>query len=165
MLARSVLQSGYDVCGVDDREIIAQVEPLSITAQHPQSEGMERSHPEFMRNRLPVLAKAGAILPQYVPTATTDAQPKDHLIIAAYAGASGQFRLYEDDGISEDYRTGQAEWTPITSRIEGSTWTVIIEATLYYSLVPSSVGEFLKLPAYAYEAKVVNSALLELTVR
>lgn len=76
--------------------------------------------------RLPVLAKAGAIIPEYFPASTTDAQPKDHLIITAYTGKSGQFRLYEDDGISEDYHTGQAEWTPITTQIVGRAWTVTI---------------------------------------
>ena len=42
---------------------------------------------------------------------------------------------------------------------------MIVTATLYYSLVPSSVGEFMKLPSYAYEPKVVNAATLALDIR
>ena len=68
-----------------------------------------------------------------------------------------------------DYRIGPRE-----TKLETYTWTVpdtfasqpaTIKATLYYSLVPSSVGELLKLPAYSYEAKPVNSASLELSVK
>jgi hypothetical protein len=67
-----------------------------------------------------------------------------------------------------DYRIGPRE-----TKLETYTWkvpdnfpaqTATITATLYYSLVPSSVGEFLKLPAYSYEAKVVNTAALKLDI-
>jgi len=76
---------------------------------------------------------------------------------------------YTEKNTDIDYRIGPRE-----TKLETYTWNVpasfpsqkvTIEATLYYSLVPSSVGEFLKLPAYAYEAKVVNSASLELSVK
>jgi hypothetical protein len=68
-----------------------------------------------------------------------------------------------------DYRIGPRE-----TKLETYTWnvpdkfpsqTATITATLYYSLVPRSVGEFMKLPSYAYEAKVVNSASLELKIK
>jgi hypothetical protein len=68
-----------------------------------------------------------------------------------------------------DYRIGPRE-----TKLETYTWTVPatfsgqsadITATLYYSLVPSSVGEFLKLPPYSYEAKLVNKASLTLKIR
>jgi len=67
-----------------------------------------------------------------------------------------------------DYRIGPRE-----TKIETYTWKVpadiapgplTIKATLYYSLVPSSVGEFLKLPASEYKPKKVNSARLILKV-
>jgi len=68
-----------------------------------------------------------------------------------------------------DYRIGPRE-----TKLETYTWnipstfparTAAVTATLYYSLVPSSVGEFLKLPSYAYEARVVNKASLVLNIR
>jgi hypothetical protein len=68
-----------------------------------------------------------------------------------------------------DYRIGPRE-----TKLETYTWTVpdtlpsqamTITATLYYSLVPSSVGEFMKLPSYSYEAKIINSASLTLDVK
>ncbi|MBN1178590.1 MAG: DUF5110 domain-containing protein [Anaerolineae bacterium] len=76
-------------------------------------------------NRLPMLVKAGAILPLAVPAACgpTDALPNDRLELAVFPGA-GAFRLYEDDGRTEAYRAGQYEWTEITTQSEGDVWTV-----------------------------------------
>jgi hypothetical protein len=68
-----------------------------------------------------------------------------------------------------DYRIGPRE-----TKLETYTWNVpdtfssqqvTVTATLYYSLVPSSVGEFLNLPSYAYEPKIINNASLTLNVR
>ena len=76
---------------------------------------------------------------------------------------------YTEKNTDIDYRIGPRE-----TKQETYTWiipdafpsqTATITATLYYSLVPSSVGEFMKLPSYAYESKVINSASLELTVK
>jgi hypothetical protein len=64
-------------------------------------------------DRMPLLAKAGAIIPLAAPAARTDDLPKDrlHLKVFPFPGADGQYRLYEDDGISEAYRQGDSEWT------------------------------------------------------
>lgn len=87
-------------------------------------------------DRLPMLLRAGAILPlapefaEVAPpklrSGATDAQPKDRLVIAAFPGAAGRFRLYEDDGLTEAYREGQFEWTEIASEPEGDRWRVTI---------------------------------------
>jgi hypothetical protein len=67
-----------------------------------------------------------------------------------------------------DYRIGPRE-----TKVEGYTWNVpteiapgpvTIKAILYYSLVPSSVGEFLKLPVSEYTEKVVNTGTLRVKV-
>ena len=67
-----------------------------------------------------------------------------------------------------DYRIGPRE-----TKIETYTWTapgklpsgtLTIVARLYYSQVPSSVGEFMKLPADEYAPILVNEASLSLTV-
>ncbi len=88
-------------------------------------------------DRVPMLLKAGAILPlapefsEHAPSklrsGTTDAQSKDRLIIAAFPGAAGRFRLYEDDGLTDAYHQGQFEWTEIRSEPTGDTWTVIVD--------------------------------------
>jgi len=68
--------------------------------------------------RIPMLMKAGAILPLAPPANTTDAILKDRLIVSVFPGADGAFRLYEDDGITQAYQEGQYEWTEITTHIQ-----------------------------------------------
>jgi len=86
-------------------------------------------------NRVPMLMKAGAILPLALSkveglaplASTTDEIPRDRLILAVFPGADGAFRLYEDDGVTEAYQEGQYEWTEIETRMEGQdTWVVEI---------------------------------------
>ena len=88
-------------------------------------------------NRVPMLMRAGAILPLAAPfdsqspprlaSGTTDALPHDRLCLSVFPGAEGCFRLYEDDGLTEAYRTGQYEWTEITTRLDDpDTWVVEI---------------------------------------
>ncbi len=81
--------------------------------------------------RMPMLMPAGAILPLAPPltSGTTDRLPRDRLILAIFPGESGSFRLYEDDGITDAYRQGQCEWTPITMQMPNpETWEVHIAA-------------------------------------
>ncbi len=85
----------------------------------------------------PMLMRSGAILPLAAPfdavpppqlaSGTTGAIPRDRLCLSLFPGVEGRFRLYEDDGLTEAYRTGQCEWTEITQRQEDpSTWVVEI---------------------------------------
>jgi hypothetical protein len=86
-------------------------------------------------DRVPMLVRAGGIIPlassfrgtseTALASGSTDAIPHDELVIEAFPGAQGAFRLYEDDGITEAYREGQYEWTPISARMEDDkTWAV-----------------------------------------
>jgi len=75
------------------------------------------------QDRIPMLMKAGAILPlaPALPEgegAGTGASlvPGDKLTIAVFPGADGAIRLYEDDGITEAYQDGEAEWTEMRTR-------------------------------------------------
>jgi hypothetical protein len=78
-------------------------------------------------DRLPMLVRAGAIIPLAPPARTTDAIPKDELILEVFPGAAGSFRLYEDDGITEAYGDGQCEWAQIQTWTEGQeSWIVEI---------------------------------------
>ncbi len=90
-------------------------------------------------NRMPLLVKAGGILPlapefpeQQPPrlaSGSTDAQPRDWLVLAVFPGDRGEFRLYEDDGITESYRQGQCEWTTIRAHMPNAAeWTVAVAA-------------------------------------
>ncbi|HID97129.1 MAG TPA: hypothetical protein EYP57_02935 [Thermodesulfobacteriaceae bacterium] len=75
---------------------------------------------------------------------------------------------YTAENTMVDYRIGPRE-----TKIEKYAWTVpedmepgrvTIEANLYYSQIPSSVGEFMKLPADEYAPVLVNKAAIEVDV-
>jgi len=63
--------------------------------------------------RIPVFARAGAVVPQ-APYMDFSAQtPLDPLELDVYAGRSGSFRLYEDAGHGFGYRDGASARTPL----------------------------------------------------
>jgi alpha-glucosidase (family GH31 glycosyl hydrolase) len=55
--------------------------------------------------KLPLFVKAGSILPMANFALSTAFIPNDSLTLRVYTGKDGRFTLYEDDGISEAYRT------------------------------------------------------------
>jgi alpha-D-xyloside xylohydrolase len=50
--------------------------------------------------------KAGSILPTGPEIAYTDEKPADPIVLWVYAGADGEFTLYEDDGVTYGYEKG-----------------------------------------------------------
>ncbi len=54
---------------------------------------------------VPVFVKEGAVIPMAQFAKSTFFIPKDTLFIHVYTGANGTFRLYEDDGVTEKFRT------------------------------------------------------------
>ncbi len=56
--------------------------------------------------QMPVFVKAGGIIPMAVSDAVNDTCNPQKLKIKVFAGASGSFEMYEDDGISLEYQTG-----------------------------------------------------------
>lgn len=66
-------------------------------------------------NHIPVVAKVGAIVPMEDSEVYTNSvdNPKD-MSIQIFAGDSGAFTLYEDDGITNGYKKGHYVETPMT---------------------------------------------------
>ncbi|MCG8370229.1 MAG: DUF5110 domain-containing protein [Proteobacteria bacterium] len=60
---------------------------------------------------MPVLARAGAILPKREYARSTAFIDKTRLIVDVYTGADGEFRLVEDDDRTEAYRDGERRIT------------------------------------------------------
>ncbi len=74
---------------------------------------------------IPVLGRAGAIVPMQAPeelSSRTD-NPK-HIILNIFAGANGSFELYEDDGISLNYERGVYAVTRFALNWENGTFTI-----------------------------------------
>ncbi|HVM48164.1 MAG TPA: TIM-barrel domain-containing protein [Candidatus Acidoferrum sp.] len=65
-------------------------------------------------DRMPLFVRAGSILPSAPPMAWSDQKRLDPLTLDVYAGeGAAEFNLYEDDGVSLDYRKGAYAWTPL----------------------------------------------------
>ena len=63
---------------------------------------------------MPIFVRAGAIIP-LDPVRQYTAEPvNEPSTIQVYAGANGEFILYDDDGSSMEYAKGQGTWTRLT---------------------------------------------------
>lgn len=64
-------------------------------------------------NRIPIYARAGSIIP-FGPLSESTSEKPDPIELRIYAGASGKFILYEDQGDSYDYERGAYSEIPIS---------------------------------------------------
>ena len=64
-------------------------------------------------DQMPIFVRAGSIIPMQPEMDYSDQKPLDPLALDIYAGKNASFRLYEDDGLTFDYKKGQFAWTPI----------------------------------------------------
>jgi len=80
-------------------------------------------------NRMPVFVRAGGIVPEQPAMSHVGAAPVDPLTLNVYAGAPGQFTLYQDAGEGVGYAGGQYAQTPIS--YSGDTVTVGAERGHY----------------------------------
>ena len=81
--------------------------------------GQEVVH-ECPLDRMPLFARAGSILPMAPDMVRSDEKPVDPSTLEVYAGPrAAEFDLYEDDGVSLDYRTGAYAWTALRFTPEG----------------------------------------------
>ncbi len=62
---------------------------------------------------MPIYVRAGAVIPFDPVRQHTGEAVEDPTTLRIYTGASGQFTLYEDDGVSQGYLAGRATWTRI----------------------------------------------------
>ncbi|MCX6143687.1 MAG: DUF5110 domain-containing protein [Ignavibacteriales bacterium] len=68
---------------------------------------------KYPLDRMPVFVKGGAVIPMQTNMQYSDQRPLDTLIVDVYGSQAGSFNLYEDDGVSLDYKSGKYAWTPI----------------------------------------------------
>ena len=57
-------------------------------------------------DKLPLFVRAGAIVPMYPEMLHDRDKPKDPVTIDVYPAGKTSFNLYEDDGVTQQYRTG-----------------------------------------------------------
>ena len=63
---------------------------------------------------MPIFVRAGAIIPLDPVRQYTSQVVSEPTTLRMYRGADGQYTLYEDDGISQDYLAGKGTWTRMT---------------------------------------------------
>jgi alpha-glucosidase/alpha-D-xyloside xylohydrolase len=63
---------------------------------------------------MPIFVRAGAIVPIDPVRQFTGEEIVEPTTLRVYRGAEGQFTLYEDDGISQDYLKGRGSWIRIS---------------------------------------------------
>jgi alpha-D-xyloside xylohydrolase len=73
---------------------------------------------------IPVFVRAGSILPYAPPMQYIGEKPCDPTTLFVYAGASGSFVLYEDQGTTFDYERGAFSQIPIRWDDKAATLTV-----------------------------------------
>ncbi|HEX8755488.1 MAG TPA: TIM-barrel domain-containing protein, partial [Steroidobacteraceae bacterium] len=76
----------------------------------------------------PVFVRAGAVIPEQTAHHPADAGG-DELTVNVYGDGTGRFDLYEDDGVSLDYRRGRYALTPMTHRTSGTSHRLVIGPT------------------------------------
>ena len=64
----------------------------------------------------PVFVRAGTILPGQGKTLRVTPGSYRNLVVTAYPGGDGEYRLYEDDGVSMGYQKDEQAWIPLAQR-------------------------------------------------
>lgn len=75
---------------------------------------------------MPIFIKEGAIIPKQPAMQWVDEKPVEEITLAVFPSASSSFDLYEDDGISEDYKRGGYSVTHIESMLNDGGWEMTV---------------------------------------
>ena len=87
---------------------------------------------------LPVFVKAGGILPKYKYAQSTFFIDKSQLEMDVYAGKDGAFAVYEDDGVTENFRVNGASSTTNLSYTDAASKIVVSHPAGTYSGAPTA---------------------------
>jgi hypothetical protein len=79
-------------------------------------------------SQMPVLVRAGAIIPTQPYAPYTPAGPPGAVTVSEFPGGNGHFALYDDQGRGFGYQHGLDTWTPISQRRRGRRFSVTIGA-------------------------------------
>lgn len=77
---------------------------------------------------MPIYVRAGAIIPFDPIRQYADEPVSAPTTLRVYTGANGEFTLYEDDGISQEYTKGKGSWTKMSWDDKGRKLTLTPQA-------------------------------------
>jgi alpha-glucosidase (family GH31 glycosyl hydrolase) len=75
---------------------------------------------------MPIFIREGAIIPKQPSMQYVNEKPISEITLAIYPSSYSSYELYEDDGITDDYKQGIYAITHIESRLNNGTWTLDI---------------------------------------
>lgn len=75
---------------------------------------------------MPIFIREGAIIPKQPSMQYVNEKPISEITLAIYPSSYSSYELYEDDGITDDYKQGIYAITHIESRLSNGTWTLDI---------------------------------------
>lgn len=75
--------------------------------------GKQYYNVETPLEKLPIFVRSGAIIPMQEEVTKDDNQPYGTVTLDIFPGEAGSFSLYEDDGLSEEYKTGNYAFTKL----------------------------------------------------
>ena len=147
ILATAVVQPVDKVTGLAKRTIWFPEGAWYDFATGAMYEGDACKELQYTIAENPWFAKAGSIIP--MNPSDIDNLQKDcgKLVLTFVPGGDGELRLYEDDGLSQDYMNGGA-WTNVEKKTEGNVVNICVAARegTYAGALESRAFE-LRLPA------------------
>lgn len=116
-------------------------------------------------DKLPVLVRAGAIIPMYPPALYDGQVPKSVLTLDIYPHGNSSFNLYEDDGNTRDYQQGALSHQQINvSAPSGKAGPITIRIDpivgQYQGMLPERSYELLVHTRYAPSGVSINGVKL-----
>ncbi len=125
MLVAPVIQPGDDhgqaVC-----EVWLPEASWIDTATGERLEGAKKFKRRYLLNEIPVFVRPGAVIPCQPCKPRLEPGPYRALDISIHPGPGGNYLLYEDDGVSQDYLQGQFAMVPINHQYKGKKRTIVI---------------------------------------
>lgn len=125
ILATTITQPVDSITGLAPRTIWFPEGAWFDCATGSMYEGGRTEELHYTLAENPHYAKAGSIIPMNPATVKNLQQPCDTLVLTFIPGGDGQLRHYEDDGMSQQYKTNYAV-TTVTKKQEGNTVRVRI---------------------------------------
>ena len=125
ILATTITQPVDSITGLAPRTIWFPEGAWFDCATGSMYEGGRTEELHYTLAENPHYAKAGSIIPMNPATVKNLQQPCDTLVMTFIPGGDGQLRHYEDDGMSQQYKTNYAV-TTVSKKQEGNTVRVRI---------------------------------------
>ena len=125
ILATTITQPVDSITGLAPRTIWFPEGAWFDCATGSMYEGGRTEELHYTLPENPHYAKAGSIIPMNPATVKNLQQPCDTLVLTFIPGGDGQLRHYEDDGMSQQYKTNYAV-TTVSKKQEGNTVRVRI---------------------------------------